>query len=200
MSAFTLPSHAEMVANILATFAQATPEQAIDGATWYAQAHAIAGELMPDDIEKGAAILAVLSPALSWDKNIAAAIAASRRNGRRPAGVIGTNWQKARDIRRVRSDVDSLVRGAKVRAFWRCIATNGTDTHAVCVDRHAAAIACGYFLDSADSGRAVAGKRYDALADAYRDAAAIADVPPATMQAVTWVVWRATPWRDRPSA
>ena len=198
--AFVLPDHVSMVANILDAYNRATPEQAIAGAQWYSVAHALAGALCDGDTDRGAAIIAVLSPVLHWDKNAAHAVVAARANTRRPAGVLTKNWVKAKACRVRGADLDTIVKGKKVRAFWLCIASNGTDPYAVCVDRHAVAIACGRFLDSEDAGRAVNGKRYDRVADAYRDAAALVGVSPATMQAVTWVVWRDTPWRQRPVA
>ena len=201
MTTLNTPDAADMVANIISVYAQATDAQLVAGAQWYAEAHRIAGALCDGDTERGAAILAVLSPVLSWEKNIAAAIAAAKPRGRRPAGVIGRNWDKARAARRKGADLDKIVRGEKVRNFWLCIASNGLHESAVCVDRHAAAIAYGYFLDGEEASAAVSGKkRYKALADAYRDAADILGVLPATVQAVTWVVWRDTPWRDRPAA
>ena len=201
MNTLSTPNPADMVANIIKVYEQATDLQLVAGATWYADAHLIAGVLCEGDTERGAAVLAVLSPVLSWDKNVAAAIVAAKPRGRRPAGVLGRNWDKARAARRKNSDLNSIVKGEKVRNFWLCIATNGLHESAVCVDRHAASIAYGRFLDSDDAAKAVSGKRrYKELADAYREAADILGVLPATVQAVTWVVWRETPWRDRPAA
>lgn len=197
--AYTLPTHQAMVRNILKAYKRATPEQAIAGAQWYSEAHAIAGAIH-DDINAGAAMLAVLSPVLSWEKNVAAAIVAAKPRGTRPAGTLTGSWSKARAARRKGAKLDAIVKGEKVRAFWVCIATDGQDPFAVCVDRHAAAIAVGFFLDGKDASRAVSGKNYTRIADAYRDAAARVGVTPATMQAVTWVVWRETPWRQRPTA
>ena len=196
---FVLPEHASMVANIMDAYNRATPEQAIAGAQWYSEAHELAGAIH-DDVQAGAAIIAVLSPVLHWDRNAPVAVRAARAGTRRPAGVLGRNWTKAKAARVAGADLDAIVKGKKVRAFWLCIAANGRDPFAVCVDRHAVAIACGRFLNGDESAKAVNGKRYDRVADAYRDAAALVGVSPATMQAVTWVVWRETPWRKRPVA
>ncbi len=196
---FVLPDHATMVGNILDAYSAATPEQAIAGAQWYSEAHELAGAIH-EDVDAGAAIIAVLSPVLSWEKNMTTAVRAARAGTRRPAGVLGRSWVKAKAARVKGADLDAIVKGKKVRAFWLCIASNGRDPFAVCVDRHAVAIACGRFLNGEESAKAVNGKRYDKVADAYRDAAALVGVTPATMQAVTWVVWRDTPWRQRPAA
>lgn len=196
---FVLPDHATMVGNIIDAYKRATPEQAVAGATWYSAAHELA-DAIHADVNAGAAIVAVLSPVLSWEKNVAMAVRAARAGTRKPAGVLGRSWAKAKAARVAGADLDSIVKGKKVRAFWVCIASNGTDPFAVCVDRHAVAIACGRFLDSEDAGKAVNGKRYDLVADAYRDAAHLLGATPCIVQAVTWVVWRETPWRQRPAA
>lgn len=195
---FTLPTHEEMVANILATYSQASATQAVAGATWYEEAHALALGIADGDAERGAAIIAALSPALAWTTNVRVAIVAARKGSRRPAGVIGTNWKKAKAIA-LGGDTDKHLRGKKVRAFAACIATNGTHPDAVCVDRHAAAIACGRFLEDGGAA-AVRGARYEAIAAAYCDAAARVAITPCQMQAITWVVWRDTPWRQRPAS
>ena len=195
---FQLPTHREMVANILHTYEQATPAQAVDGARWYSDAHALAEAITPGDVARGAAIIAALSPALAWSTNMRFAIAAARKGSRRPAGVIGANWDKAKRIARG-GDVDKILTGPKVRAFAVCIASDGEHPDAVCVDRHAAAIACGRFLEDGGAA-AVRGARFERIAQAYRDAAARAGITPAQIQAVTWVVWRETPWRQRPAA
>jgi len=195
---FQLPTHAAMVRNILDVFESATPSQAVEGAAWYSDAHALAGAITPADEMRGAVIIAALSPALPWGANMRAAIAAAKVRGSRPSGIIGKNWSKARKARTA-ADPFAVLSGPKVRAFALCIASNGQDPHAVCVDRHAAAIAVGRFLEDGGAA-AVRGARFEKIADAYRDAAALAGVTPAAMQAITWVVWRATPWRSRPSA
>lgn len=195
---FELPTHQQMVRNILKTYKQASAAQAVDGARWYSDAHALAEAITPGDVERGAAIIAALSPALAWSTNMRVAVAAARKGSRKPAGVIGANWIKAKKIANG-ADPDRVLSGAKVRAFAACIASDGEHPDAVCVDRHAAAIACGRFLEDGGAA-AVRGKRYEMIAAAYRDAAARAGVTPAQMQAVTWVVWRETPWRKRPAA
>jgi len=195
---FILPDHSSMVDNVIAVYSQANAAQLVAGATWYSDAHTLAAAIH-DDVQAGAAIIAVLSPMLSWSKNAPIAVLAARAGTRRPAGVIGRNWTKAKRARRVGADLDAIVKGPKVRDFWACIASNGTDSYAVCVDRHAVAIACGRFLDSKESGDSLAGARYKKVANAYRDAAVILGLTPCILQAVTWVVWRDTPWRDRPT-
>jgi hypothetical protein len=187
-----------MVANILGVFEDATPAQALEGAAWYSDAHALAEAITPGDVVRGAVIIAALSPALPWSLNMRAAVAAAKVRGRRPSGIMGTSWAKARKARTA-ADPFSVIGGPKVRAFAECIATNGTHPTAVCIDRHAAAIAVGRFLEDGGAA-AVRGARFEKMADAYRDAAALAGTTPAVMQAVTWVVWRATPWRSRPTA
>jgi len=80
-----------------------------------------------------------------------------------------------------------------VRAFFACI-LDPSDPWAVCIDRHAAAVAYGRTLSDREMKNAVAvtkgADRYQALADAYRAVAAARGMLPMDVQAVTWVTWR----------
>jgi len=90
-----------------------------------------------------------------------------------------------------------VLRGPKVRAFYRSILTGGRDIdpQAVCIDRHAYALAFG--LDSADY---LTPKRYAATAAAFVQACAALqlsfpsfDLSPAKLQALCWCWWRDNP-------
>lgn len=193
---YALPDHATMVRNIAAVLDTASGEDWADGAAWYRQAHDVA-KLAHPDVRAGAGMLAVLSPRLSWEWNVAAALEVGAG---RPVSVpcIHGNVAKALAIRDGADPLEYL-RGAKVRAFHASI-TDPDDPDAVCVDRHAVAIALGGTLSDRDTQRAVSGRRYDAIADAYRAVAAARGLLPSTVQAVTWCAWRRIPHRDRPVA
>ena len=109
-----------------------------------------------------------------------------------PGPGLGTNKRKAARILCGENPLDVLS-GPKVCAFFRNIMG---DENAVCVDRHAWAIAHGGALVT------LTPKRYLETADAFREASvalreaypALADsLTPAGVQALTWAWWRAHP-------
>lgn len=109
-----------------------------------------------------------------------------------PGPGLGTNKRKAARILCGEDPLDVLS-GPKVCAFFRNIMG---DENAVCVDRHAWAIAHGGALVT------LTPKRYLETADAFREASvalreaypALADsLTPAGVQALTWAWWRAHP-------
>lgn len=179
--------------NILRTYRKATPADLHDGLNWYSTAHTFARGLanrysLPGGHTQAAAIIAALSPQRSWGDNQRAADHLCRT---------GTTWGlplnvlKAQRLLHGESPIAVLnatsgKSGHKVRAFYVCIAEAGK-TDAVCVDRHAFAIA---------QGRSTSGdynatpKQYLATADAYVRAAADTPHTPAQLQAVTWVTHR----------
>lgn len=183
----TAADKARMTRNITSVYRAATEGQKADGLLWYATANAIAAEL-DSDIDRAAGVLAALSPQTDWDRNVSLArtlYAEGSLNGgglganlRRAEAVLASNW---RDV----FGKDAL----KIRAFAACIA-DPQDTDAVCVDRHAVDIADGTV--SGKDAKSLTPKRYAEYADAYRRAARILGVSPATVQAVTWVVHRET--------
>lgn len=178
--------------NITRVFRETTTDDRLSGLSWYATAREVAATLDPANPARGAAVLAVLSPRLSWRKNVEAA--ADAYAGRR-IRTLGRNADKARELL-AGSDPDDVVSGPKTRAFWRTI-VDPTDPRTVVVDRHAIDVAAGRVLDDATRGRVLGRKgAYDAVADAYRRAARIVsretgqDWSPAAVQAATWVYWR----------
>jgi hypothetical protein len=213
--------------NILNVWRQATLEERAAGRQWYDQANALADELVtnygyrsvgggqdesPADARvRAAAVIAVLSPRLSWDKNVEAARRAYGEYLNRLQGldlhgptadgfvaampVLNTNAAKAFKLLSG-ADPDEIVGGPKVRAFWFGI-VDPSDPRVVCVDRHAFDIAVGGVMDDATRGKVLGRKgAYDRFAQAYRRAAArLSDGQgyewnPAQVQAVTWVTWR----------
>lgn len=184
--------------NVTSAYRAASTDDRVQGRSWYATARAVAESLDPADPSRAAAVLAVLSPRLSWRKNVEAAQDAYAG---RPLRVLGRNAEKAR-LLLAGADPEDVVRGPKTRAFWRTIA-DPTDPRAVVVDRHAVSVAVGRNLDDAERG-ALLGKTdgYDSVADAYRRAARILSreygtaLSPAEVQATTWLYWR----RERAAA
>jgi hypothetical protein len=178
--------------NITAVYRAATDTQREEGAAWYRVARAIAARLDPADPSRGAAVLAVLSPMVQWDRNVR--LAEDAYAGR-PLGCLSRNADKARRII-AGEDPETVVTGDKVRAFWRAI-TDPTDQAAIVIDRHALDIAAGEVLGDERRKSALTRKGdYARVAALYRRAAVRLsreygkDLSPVDVQATTWVAWR----------
>ncbi|MCX2949922.1 hypothetical protein [Lentzea sp. NEAU-D7] len=187
-----MPDVKVSVRNITRIYRAATTDDRVEGRGWYATAREIAESLDPEDPARAAAVIAVLSPQLSWRRNV---IEAQNAYAGRPIKTLGLNAEKARRILAGENPED-VVSGPKVRAFWRTIA-DPSDPRAVVIDRHAIDIAAGRVLG--DKVRGVLLSRagaYDEVCDVYRRAARIlsrefgTDLSPAAVQATTWVHWR----------
>lgn len=178
--------------NITRVFRATTPADRATGQIWYASAHQIAVALDPDDPVRAAAVIAVLSPMLSWPRNI---VEASNIYAGLPVRTLGPNADKARRIL-AGADPEHIVSGPKVRAFWKTIA-DPAEPSAVVIDRHAIDIAAGRVLGDRIRGSHLrrAGA-YDEVADKYRRAARRLSwqlglcITPAEVQATTWIYWR----------
>lgn len=209
-------SHAR-TRNVTRLFRQASPQDLADGREWYARARRLAEELangLPTDhphhgdVDRAAAVIAVLSPRLSWPQNvITARLAYSVAAGdwgwlaytiRDALPVLKSNAAKAGRLLASNDPTDEIVRGPKVRAFWFTI-SNPSDPRAVVVDRHAVDVAVGQVTDDATRGRILSRQgSYDQVAGCYIRAAKILSreldelITPAEVQAVTWTTWRRT--------
>lgn len=173
------------VDNILAVWDRATPAVREAGATWYGEAREAALTLAAQSgrsLDCAAAVIAHMSPRTTWARNVAGA-AAVLLTGEAP-GCIGANV--ARALAAVESDDPlSTINGPKTRAFAANILG---DTDAVTVDVWALRIATG--THTADEKILSRKGGYATVAAAYREAAALVGVSPATMQAATWIVAR----------
>ena len=169
---------------IVRTWGRATADDMTAGAAWYPAAGELARDLATrggHTLETAAAVIAHLSPRTPWGRNVAGA-AVMLLTGEDPTGHLGDNVRRAR--RALEStDPLSTLRTHKVRSFAANILG---DRDAVTVDVWAMRVALGTVDDRAL--RRVG--TYDALAHAYRLAAARVGTDPATMQATTWVVAR----------
>jgi len=217
------------VRNVTRVYRSATPDQLAKGVEWYARAQRLAVELAaqdlsdPDgiltretsaqrwqgDVDRAAAVIAVLSPQETWTRNVELAREAYRlARGAWSVtalaaglGTLGASARKAARLLLTSEPTDEIVGGPKVTAFWHTIA-DPLDPFAVVVDRHAFDVAVGRVTDDETRQRGLSGKRYEQACDVYRRAAAILSkegtpVSPATVQAVTWTVWRETKIRTK---
>lgn len=177
-----------MTKRILRTFDAATPNDAIEGASWYERAHELAVALSAGtnlSPEQCAGVIAALSPRCTWSANARGAVkivAAAAAAERQPvtAGTLD-NRRKAWAIA-CGGDPLEVLRGPKVRAFWANIVG---DTDAVTVDVWAARVA-----EGTDNPHAPKGKRYELIAEAYRRAADLRGISPRDMQATAWTAFR----------
>ena len=171
-------SRADNVRNILDL---ATVTEQVEGANWYHGAQRIADELGGD---RGAGVLAAMSPLMSWPKCVELA----RRMVRTGiwAGGLPRNCDKARRIWQGAEPL-TVLRGHKVRAFYRGIMG---DADAVVIDRHAFDIVLGRVTDDATRRRLGLAGQYERFAAPYRTVARERGLAACDVQAITWLTWR----------
>lgn len=179
------PAIHRLVANILATYERATPAECAHGGDWYGDARRLACTLDPDDPKRAAAVIAVLSPRLNWERNAKLAIQAYETGT--ATGALPANCDKANRLLRGHG-IEYNVRGDKVKSFYANII--GDNAGAVTIDRHAYDVARGRV--GTDKTRAELSNKgvYAAFVEAYRRAAVALDIDPVELQATTWLAWR----------
>ncbi len=202
----TLPT--PTAANVLAVFRAGTAAHVISGRGWYGRARSEALALDPHDPVRAAAVLAVLSPMCSWDRNVALArqayalanAGATFEDIVAALGCLKGNARKAAAIL-LGADPAAVVSGPKVSAFWARIvdaAQGSTGPTSVVVDRHAFDIAVGMVTDDRTRGLALGRKggihavqlTYSRAASVLRRTGECPDVTPAELQAIVWTIWR----------
>lgn len=180
--------------------------------TWYADARRFCvgiGRPHGLTVETVAGAVAALSPQVSWREQVsyAPAILDAWAQGltfrRFPGPGYNANKRKAARILAGGAPLDVLG-GPKVRAFYRAITSAGADPEAVCIDRHAWALACGAEKSGPRGGAPVpklTDKRYREAAAAFtlaaeRLRAAFPDLAERltapNVQALVWEFWRAS--------
>lgn len=187
------------VANILAVYNNASAEDMRAGLGWYVDAHnwcvSMAGTHRPHLVARNAGIVAALSPLNGWgnNKRMAHRVISKRGmitvvKGQKNGIGIGANVTKAIAIYKG-SDPMDVLKGNKVRAFYATI-LNPTGDIIPVIDRHAFDIAIGERTN--DDRRKILERKgvYEQFANAYRDAAKVAGIGSAQMQAITWLAWR----------
>lgn len=105
-----------------------------EGTDWYLNGHAIAQSLCPGDPDRGAAVLAALSPQLDWQRNVEVAFALVRDPDRNP-GVLGRSYTNALSALQTTAAPLSVLSGRKVKSFGYNLAYPTTSYH-VTIDRH----------------------------------------------------------------
>lgn len=176
---------ARLLNNVLDTWRSASINQVVEGGHWYSNAHRLAGMISGGNVVAGAGVIAALSANTSWGYNTRLAARAFVEG--KPSGHVGDALKKAARIMAGELPEDVLPMASKTGHFYRCI-VNPLDPEPVCIDRHAHDIAVGERFGARDRGLG-ARRRYDLLADIYRQGAHEVGAIPQVVQAVTWVVW-----------
>ena len=179
------------VSNIMGTYFEATDEDVAAGLGWYAMAHQVATRIADGDTERGAGVIAALSPQKAWNENVAIAERAFAEG--HASKQVSDACNKADHILWGSHSPLDILGGNKVRNFYRAIMG---DEDAVVIDRHAFDVALGRIGD--DASRRILSRVgvYDTFAQAYRIAAQrLSDafgetILPSQVQAVTWLAWR----------
>lgn len=202
--------------NVTRMYRMGTPDQVARGRDWYRRASRLAEELahkLPathphhGDVERAAAVIAVLSPRVSWPLNVKLARHAyglafvhSEAHQYPPnlRGALPANSRKAARLLTTAEPSVAVVGGPKVTAFWRTI-VDPSSVEAVVLDRHAVDVTLNRTTDDATRAKIIGTPAgYLAVATMYRRAAAILSreagetITAAEVQAVTWTVWRET--------
>jgi hypothetical protein len=181
-------AHDARVESILAWYAAATPEARRRGRQWYADARSTAQGMAVAygvPLRTAAGVVSALSPRTQWSVNVrwAHAILAAYADGAdmprvSTAAFRRKSWAIAH--RADYLDMMSPTTAPKTREFASAILG---DTSAVVVDVWAARAA-------GESPTGLQGRRYAAIADAYRGAARRLRMRPAILQAIVWCAIR----------
>lgn len=174
--------------NILTAFVKASDSDISDGMSWYSEAFDIAKEFNSARPDLGAGIIAALSPMTSWPLNVRRAREVFETG---TTAGLKNNVRKAERIYAGENPLDVLS-GPKVTSFFHNIMGDGM---AVTVDRHAIDVAYGKVMSDTERNKAVSGKRYGLIREAYNHAAGILTNEGTAMtgpqlQAIVWVYWR----------
>jgi len=183
--------HQHLVDNVLARYNDTVGDKAwirSAGEQWYPAARAWVLKMLDAtgsdmDLDKASAIVAQYSENASWAANMARAM--NYFTGK-PTGAFKATDARTKAIAES-DDPLSMVKGPKINNFVRAILGYDRFPDAVAVDRWAARIALGTDDKNVASKILDRAGGYEALADAYRDAARQLGIPPSELQAVTWV-------------
>ena len=171
------------VDNIIFHYLDATEDELHAGMTWYSEANELARSLSPDNVWRGAGVIAAYSPLTPWWRNRELAIDSLTTGIANPKSL-------PHSVKCAQLILDGLhplevFKGDKTRAFASAIAEPENSTIAT-IDRHAYNLAMGTM-----EGNPTIGKRiFRTLSDAYIESANLAGISVAQMQAIAWVVFR----------
>lgn len=182
------------VDNLLAVYADADQDTQDAGIRWYDEAHCDLVQRCQQHnitIPQAAAVVAVLSPGLSWGMNLKALD--NLLAGQKPTGY-GANVAKAQRVL-AGVDPDTVVGGAKVSAFYHTLRDPATADAAV-VDRHMIRAWLG--LHDQRGGYACSPAMMQRAASDIAHAAQQAGLPVHQFQAIVWLQIRKDTTEDAP--
>ena len=174
--------------NVLAVYRAASFAAFSEGIDWYSDAHNVALTLDPENPARAAGIIAALSPMNGWTNNKRKAAQLYAQGGDGSGCGLYRNVAKAVAIYNGADPID-ILKGDKVTAFFRTILDPFGDIDPV-IDRHAFDIAVGERTNDKRRGALSRKGYYQAFASVYREAASVAGIGSAQMQAITWMHWR----------
>lgn len=173
------------VDNVIAVYQRATLTEYLEGREWYPNAFEIARDMDPDNPSRAAGILAAFSPQCPWWRNIELAHNVYLKGF--ASGHTKIQCAKAEAIY-TGADPAIVLGGVKTTNFYHNIVN--PLGHNVTIDGHAFDIAIGE--TTGEYARKALKRKgvYEQFANVYRAAASVFNLPPAHMQAITWVRWR----------
>lgn len=191
-----LPTHEEMIRNIISVYKLCTETDVRNGMTWYKRTAKLITDIADANgivAEHLVAVYAAISPALDKSENDASlhriiklvkeGVPCSEWKG---FGAFPHNLRKAEPL--LRGDL-SVLRGRKVNAFFSNLLGNNM---AVTVDRWAVRIVMNDPYLGRQKIAPSSNKCYRAIARAYASAAGRVGVSPRELQAITWEYYRRT--------
>lgn len=186
-----------IAANLRRAYTRATPEDIIEGLTWYQRAHNQCESLATKygvTTQAACGVMAALSPGSAWERNVADCDTfldewTHGARGKRLPLVGSYGWRNIVKASKIAGGQDPLkvLGGPKVRAFYQCI-FDPSNSEYVCIDRHAKSAALGEKLTDKDS--VVRPAQYQRFAKHYMQGARNNGILPNQFQAVIWTVWR----------
>jgi hypothetical protein len=193
---------------ILRVWHKATPLEAIEGRDWYPAAQreaaqishlsidpALANGIPSVSIWQAAGVIAAISPGLRWERNVWWAnelVQAWYRGEAERLKVPTYSYANVRKAIRIISGESPayVLSGPKVTAFYRLIETAGASGD-VCVDSHAYNLSVGLRAPiRGDKAVRISRPALRRVRAAYIKLAGKLGVPPAVLQATTWLTWR----------
>lgn len=180
--------------NLMSLYDQATDKEKMQGLTWYTKANRLVHNnscknVTPEDI---AQIIAVLSPAVSWERNVQDALnlCNNYRKSQRAANqtvvsTYGINKKKALDILRGKFTLSENT-GLKTFNFYQNILNPECDKY-VTIDRHAFKA----MINDDQGGRVTLNKgNYNLGIEVYSKIANNLGLIPCQLQAIIWLTYK----------
>ena len=182
--------------NLLTVLEQATPQEVIEGMTWYKTAHELACELAEQrglSLDVVAGVIAALSPRSRWERNTrdAERLIAADVVGEDPMAVPVTTFNRNKEcaIRVLKAGTrHGVLSGPKVCAFADNI--EKPSGNPITVDSHSYNAWIGHRAISSGNGPRITPKRYRECAEGYRKVADLYGIRPSQAQAIIWLAWK----------